>query len=95
MGSRGIYVVFAYALVNFFLVFGNTDRYPRNGVPEVVEYRGFSGHWMLFYYVGTATLYSAIRLGPDRPRCPNGHDVSLFAKHCDICGVEVPPLSLW
>jgi hypothetical protein len=66
----GSYVLLAYAMVNFFLFFGNSRQYPKGAVPDLVEYRGFSGHWMLFYYVGVAMLYSAIRLGRDQPPPP-------------------------
>jgi len=57
-----------------------------------VNYRGFSGHWMVFYYVGAATLYSAARLGNlNEWQCPHGHEVSPFAKYCDVCGTQVVP----
>jgi hypothetical protein len=84
------YVVGAYAVVNFLLVFllhgANESR------KQVDELRGFSGHWMLFYYIAAATLYSATRLGPQSERrCPNGHEVSPFASYCEKCGAPVLP----
>jgi hypothetical protein len=88
--KSGAYVLGGYAVLNFILFAVQTGRYAKNEVPDLVNYRGFSGHWMVFYYVGAATLYSAIRLGDlNQPRCPHGHDVSLFAKYCDVCGIEL------
>ena len=89
---NGSYVVFAYAIVNFVLFAAQRAAYPRNKVPELLEFRGFSGHWMLFYYVAAATLYSATRQGTLGERlCPHGHEASPFAKHCDSCGAALPP----
>ena len=86
-----VYVVFGYAIVNFALFFIQTTTYARDKVPEIVEYRGFSGHWMAFYSVGAAALYSASRLGLSQRRCPRGHEVSPFANYCDVCGTQLPP----
>jgi hypothetical protein len=89
--QSGGYIVFAYALVNFVLFTAQLSAYSKNDVPIAVEYRGFSGHWMCFYYIGAATLYSAIRLGNVSQRyCPRGHEVSPFANYCDVCGAQVP-----
>lgn len=90
--KRGAYVVFAYALINFFLFMVQVSAYPRNGVPSALEFRGFSGHWMVFYYLAAATLYSYSKLANLGPRrCPHGHEVSPFARYCDACGAELPP----
>ena len=86
---RGFYVLFAYAFINFFL---NIALGPDS---ESDNLRLFSGHWMLFYYAGMAMLYSATRLGSLEPRtCPQGHEVSPFAKFCDECGSELPPVPI-
>jgi hypothetical protein len=91
----GIYVLAGYAAVNFFLFIGQTTAYARNAVPETVEYRGFSGHWMIFYYVAAVTMYSATRSGNLRQRqCPRGHEVSPFANYCDRCGAPIAPSAL-
>lgn len=83
----GMIIVGGYALVNFVLFLAQTSGYPKNDVPLVIAYRGFSGHWMIFYYVAAATLYSAIQLGSTRqPHCSRGHVVSPFAKYCEVCG---------
>jgi hypothetical protein len=86
---RGFYLLFAYAFINFFL---NIALGPNS---ESDNLRLFSGHWMLFYYAGMAMLYSATRLGSLEPRtCPLGHEVSPFAKFCDECGSELPPVPI-
>lgn len=89
----GAYIVGGYAILNFVVFLAQTSRYPRNSVPAVIEYRGFSGHWMIFYYLSAATLYSAVQLGrTSQRRCSNGHDVSPFANYCEICGAQLPPI---
>jgi len=91
----GVYVVAGYAMVNFGLFIVDTMSYSKNRVPEVLQYRGFSGHWMAFYYVAAATLYSAHTLGSSsQRRCGRGHEVSPFASYCDLCGAPVPPPNL-
>jgi hypothetical protein len=83
---RGAYILFPYAIVNFFagIVLGASNGFN--------EFRIFSGHWMIFYYVGAATLYSAQRLGPLANRtCPQGHAASPFAHFCEECGAQLPP----
>lgn len=87
----GVYVVGGYAMINFVLFIIQTTAYARNNVPDIIEYRGFSGHWMAFYYVGAATLHSATRLGLNERRCPRGHPASPFANYCDVCGTPLPP----
>lgn len=83
------YVLFAYALLNFFL-FVFRDSRTGNSLSE--EVRGFSGHWMIFYGAAFAILYSAIHspnLFLDR-RCPNGHPVGPTAQFCPECGLPLP-----
>ena len=88
----GVSALFAYSLVNFVAFLVLTHGYPKHGIPVWLLLRGFSGHWMVFYYIGAATLYSASRLGPQGERhCPLGHDVSPFAKYCETCGAAVGP----
>lgn len=85
-------VLFGYTFLNFFLFLLQTTAYPKNNVPEVVEYRGFSGHWMLFYAAAAAIFHSALRLGDTtQPRCPRGHEVPPFAHYCEVCGSQLPP----
>ncbi len=83
---RAAYGLFAYTFVNFFVGIAlGPDS-------ESDQFRIFSGHWMLFYFVAAATLHSASQLGSLMPRaCPNGHEVSPFAKFCEACGSPLPP----
>jgi hypothetical protein len=61
--KQGAAAAFAYAIANFvlFIVTIEYKAYPKDAVPEVIMYRGFSGHWMLFYYLGAAALYAEWR----------------------------------
>ncbi len=43
------YCLFPYAVLNFIYFIYCTKLFPRHAVPFLVELRGFSGHWMLFY----------------------------------------------
>lgn len=58
-----VYAFLAYAFLNFLIFLpqapGKKD-YPGDGTPVVV-WRGFSGHWMVFYAAALAILYSAAR----------------------------------
>lgn len=81
-----------YALVNFaiFLVLAPTGK-ASSGEPPAVVWRGFSGHWMVFYSAGLMVLTTAYRRGLSNlaPKCPNGHPVSLGDKFCSVCGVPL------
>ncbi len=50
-------VIFAYAFISFFMFILVTDN-AANVVNEANKLRGFSGHWLVFYYVSYAILYS-------------------------------------
>jgi hypothetical protein len=65
------------------------------GPPSAAAVRIFSGHWMVFYGIAFATLYSVrnrASLLVER-RCPNQHLVSINADYCETCGERVPPRS--
>jgi hypothetical protein len=89
------YFFFGYAILNFALfiileiVSGNSKE-SRSGTPPNV-FRGFSGHWMVFYCAAMAILYSAIHVKEhdDARRCLNGHLVSPSAKFCEECGSKI------
>lgn len=51
------YGLFAYAFVNFFL-----SIFVGSALSDVSPLRAFSGHWMAFYGMAFATLYSTIHL---------------------------------
>jgi hypothetical protein len=60
--SRGLKLLFAYALVNFMLFFVGTIGQPKpHGAAPPAVIRGFSGHWMVFYGAAFITFYSAIK----------------------------------
>jgi hypothetical protein len=70
---RAITIVFAYAIVNFFVFMASTMGHPKptgTAPPSVI--RGFSGHWMIFYAVAFVSYYSAIA----RPRLPDRHNAN-------------------
>jgi|ERR1017187_376651 hypothetical protein len=54
-------VLFAYALLNFVYFIYCTQQYPRHKVPFLVELRGFSGHWMMFYGVASVGFVALTR----------------------------------
>ena len=67
-----VYFLFAYAAVNF-LLYMTTVGFGHAGDPTAQDWRGFSGHWMVFYSASLAILYSAARGMANVPRCLNGH----------------------
>jgi hypothetical protein len=88
-----LYGLFAYVLLNFFLFMGTTANGASQGdsasSPQVV--RGFSGHWLIFYYAAFAIAYSAFAK-PDLLRdavCKLGHVASPSDKFCSECGSPV------
>ncbi len=86
---KALYVVFGYAVLNFIIFI--LARKQQTGVPSTADFRGFSGHWMVFYGAAFATLYSVRRapqLLQDRT-CVNGHSVSGEAQFCPECGVAL------
>jgi hypothetical protein len=90
---RTLYAVIGYAILNFILFIYSTTGHPKpTGPAPLSVIRGFSGHWMIFYGVAFATLYSFIhapQLYCER-KCPNGHVVSPSAKFCPECGHGFP-----
>jgi hypothetical protein len=42
--------LFLYTMLNFGLFIHQMSKYPRNQVPDWLTQRGFSGHWMVFYF---------------------------------------------
>jgi hypothetical protein len=86
------YGFFIYAIVNFaiFMIVGPTGKQSSGDVPSSV-WRGFSGHWMVFYSAGLAILTTAYRRGISnlQPKCPNGHDIAFGDKFCSTCGVPI------
>jgi hypothetical protein len=83
------YFFFAYAFVNFFLFMQQDPTQGALGATPASQWRGFSGHWMLFYSAALSILYSAARLADTSPRCVNGHLASPSATYCPQCGQPV------
>jgi hypothetical protein len=74
-----VYGFGGYALLNcaLFLASGGTSGPGNTGLnPSANVWRGFSGHWMVFYSAALAILYSAVNEGSGALRCVNGHRVS-------------------
>jgi hypothetical protein len=67
---HALWGLLAYAALNFvlFAVFG--ERAPSSASPSASTIRGFSGHWMFFYWFAFATLYSAAQKASQR--APSG-----------------------
>jgi hypothetical protein len=61
------------------------------GDPPTAVWRGFSGHWMLFYSAGLAIVTAAHRRGTSNhgPKCPNGHSIGFGDKFCATCGTPI------
>lgn len=88
----GFYAVFAYAVANFiiFMIGTSGHHQPTGDAPPSVV-RGFSGHWMIFYYTAFAVLYSTIHM-PQLLKtryCPNNHPVSQLDSFCPKCGAAI------
>ena len=79
-----VYGLFGYAFVNFALFWMQAPNGGGGANPPAVVWRGFSGHWMLFYSAALAILYSAA--ADANRRCINGHPLSSGTANCSICG---------
>jgi hypothetical protein len=83
---------FIYAIANFiiFMIIAPSEKQVGH-VPPSAAWRGFSGHWMLFYSAGLAILSTAHRKGVSNlePKCPNGHGVGFGDQFCSTCGAPL------
>jgi len=61
-----LYFFFAYAFVNFAIFFAQAPTGKHTGQTPAV-WRGFSGHWMLFYCASFVILSSALRSSRQHP----------------------------
>ena len=84
-----VYGFFGYAMLNFALFMSKTPSGGGGANPPAVVWRGFSGHWMLFYSAALAILYSAAHANETGRRCVNGHPVLENATFCTQCGQAV------
>ncbi len=55
-------ILFGYAILNFVYFMYCSQQYPKHKVPFLVELRGFSGHWMMFYGIATIGFIALSRL---------------------------------
>jgi hypothetical protein len=78
------YGFFGYAFLNFVVFWLQSVNGSEGPNTSPVVWRGFSGHWMLFYSAALAILYSAA--ADANPRCINGHPLSSETANCSICG---------
>jgi len=84
--------LFAYVFLNFFLFMKDVPTEHQQGSPASPEViRGFSGHWLVFYYAAFAIAYSAFKkpelLG--NAACQNGHKAIPTDKYCSECGSPI------
>lgn len=84
-----VYGFFGYAFLNFALFMTKAPSGSGSGATPPIVWRGFSGHWMLFYSAALATLYSAAKATEGVRRCLNGHPVPATATFCSRCGQSV------
>lgn len=85
------YGFFGYALINFVDFMATVPAKSGSGPMPPMVVRGFSGHWVAFYSMAAAVLYSATHVA-DRHlgrRCVNGQQVGALAQYCQQCGVPV------
>lgn len=82
-----LYVIGGYAFLSFF-AFMAIDSFSSS---EASTIRGFSGHWLIFYYAAFVILYSAINVSQQDSirRCSNGHPMKPNDKFCSQCGMHV------
>jgi hypothetical protein len=61
-----LYFFFAYAFVNFAIFFAQAPTGRHSGEPPPAIWRGFSGHWMVFYCASFVILSSALNSSRQR-----------------------------
>jgi len=67
-----VYGFFGYAFLNLALFMTKAPSGSGSGATPPIVWRGFSGHWTLFYSAVLATLYSAAKATEGVRRCLNG-----------------------
>ncbi len=87
-----LYAFFGYAFINFFIVIFSTQPTGSGTHDSTVVWRGFSWHWMVFYYTAFAILYSAAISSTSGPRCMNGHALAAGETVCHECGQPSAPV---
>jgi hypothetical protein len=84
-----LYFLVVYAMINFaiFWLQAPVGKQFGNEIP-IQEWRGFSGHWMLFYCAAMTMLWSAASAASG-PHCLNGHPAAEGETVCQRCGQAV------
>lgn len=83
-----LFAIFGYAILSFFgFIFFSFD----SGDNEASTIRGFSGHWLIFYFAAYAILhsYSNVSKNDTIRRCQNMHPAEPAEKYCSECGAHV------
>ncbi len=84
-----LYGFLTYAFVNFALFMLHAPPGDHRPNPPVEDWRGFSGHWMAFYFSAFAILNSAARRAANWSECPNGHRAPHDNFFCPQCGLRI------
>jgi hypothetical protein len=85
-----VYGFFSYAFVNFLLFMMQAPTGKGGGTnPPAVVWRGFSGHWMVFYSAAFAILFSAIEAQRNHGRSYDGQLVFPLQELCPRCGKPI------
>lgn len=82
-----LYGLFGYAFLSFFAFFVSAG----DGENEASTVRGFSGHWLIFYFAAFAILRSYVSVSQSDTirRCKKLHVVEPAHGHCPECGEYV------
>lgn len=78
--------LFVYVFFNFFSFVLVAPDKQHEHTPSALMWRGFSGHWMLFYFMSFALLYSVVTDSANKCRCVNGHIITDESLTCPVCG---------
>ena len=84
-----LFVLFAYAMFNFFATFGFGKSKSDGNNVNANTVRGFSGHWMLFYFAAFTMFLAALNAVKNSPRCTNRHRVVPGDSYCKKCGSPI------
>ncbi|MFT6634317.1 hypothetical protein [Alcanivorax sp.] len=84
---HALYGLFGYAFLSFFAFFVLAG----DGENEASTVRGFSGHWLIFYFAAFAILrsYVSVSRSDTIRRCKYLHVVEPAHAHCPECGEYV------
>jgi hypothetical protein len=76
-------ILFMYAVLNFFYFIIVRSTMTPLETDKVV--RGFSGHWLFFYFTSFTLLFSFSQIEKKTLRCSNGHEVCSSDSFCPVC----------